>query len=110
MADEDHRSKRLTDLELKVLRTLRLRHQQRWGHWRMSDEYLQDMSRTAVEALTTGSVSGRRREAAAEHRRFRDPGSHPDRIRALARRIEASFHTMPDGWVSADDVKEILGG
>lgn len=105
MSEEHARPTRLTDLEMRVLRALRLRHQQRWPNKRVDDDYLQDLSQVAVDALTTGSASGRRLEM-KESRRYPDPGSAPERIRTLARWIEASYHTMPNGWVSADEMKE----
>jgi hypothetical protein len=70
----------------------------------LGEEFLKMVSRIAVQALTTGSASGRRRDL-REHRRYPDPGSSPDRIRQLARHIEASFTTMPNGWVSADETR-----
>lgn len=105
MPEEPDRSRRLTDLETKVLRALRLRHQQHWHTKLIDDHYLQDLSKVAVEVLTSGSASGRRREV-NQTRRYSDPGCTPERIRTLARWIEASYHTMPNGWVSADEMKE----
>lgn len=101
--------KRLTDLENVVLRALRLHHHEQYLDRPMDDEYLRSMARTAVEALTTGSASGRRREL-REHRRYSDPGSTPDSIRRLARQIENSFTSMPNGWVSAHEQKEYPRG
>lgn len=93
---------KLTDLENLVLRAMRLRHHEQYLGLSMDDEYLKTMARAAVEILTTGSASGRRR-GLRDHRRYPDPGSTPENIRRLARYIEGSFTTMPNGWVSADD-------
>lgn len=109
MPEEPNRPKRLTDLETLVLRAFRLHHQQAFQSARVDDEYLTSLARVAVEALTTGSTSGRRR-GVQEPRRYPDPGSTPERIRTLARWIEGSYHTMPNGWVSADELKERSGG
>jgi hypothetical protein len=84
---------------------MRLHHHQRYLGAPMDDEYLQSMARIAVEALTTGSASGRRREL-KDSRRYSDPGCTPDKIRSLARYIEGSFTAMPNGWTSADEMKE----
>lgn len=109
MHEEPNRPKRLTDLETLVLRALRLHHHQEFPAARMDDSYLASMARVAVEALTTGSASGRRR-GIKEPKRYPDPGSTPDNIRRLARYIEGSFHSMPNGWVSIDDLKEHTNG
>lgn len=98
---ERPRPPRLTDLESRTLRAFRSVVQQQFPSALVDEALLVALACTAVEVLTTGSVSGRRRSE--ERRRYPDPGSTPERIRTLARWIEASYHTMPSGWVSADD-------
>lgn len=105
MSEEPRRPKRLTDLETVVIRALRLRHHQEFPSARLDDGYLASMAQVAVEALSTGSVSGRRR-GVREPRRYPDPGCTPDNIRRLARYIEGSFHSMPNGWTSVHELKE----
>jgi hypothetical protein len=109
LPEEPDRPKRLTDLETLVLRAFRLHHQQEFPSTRVDDHYLSSLARVAVEALTTGSASGRRR-GVKEPRRYPDPGCTPDSIRRLARYIEGSFHSMPNGWVSAYEPKEETSG
>jgi hypothetical protein len=109
LPEEPNRPKRLTDLETVVLREFRLHHHQAFPSARMDDAYLSSLARVAVEALTTGSASGRRR-GVKEPRRYPDPGCTPDSIRRLARYIEGSFHSMPNGWVSAYEPKEETSG
>jgi hypothetical protein len=105
LSEEHSRPKRLTDLEMVVVRALRLHHHQEFPSMRLDDCYLSSMARVAVEALTTGSASGRRR-GMREPRRYPDPGCTPDNIRRLARHIEGSFHSMPNGWTPAHELKE----
>lgn len=108
MQPEPHPPQRLTDLEMVVLRAFRGVAQQQFPLLLTDEAILSVLARTAVDVLTTGSVSGRRR-GVKEPRRYPDPGSSPERIRTLARWIEASYHSMPNGWVSADEMREHPG-
>lgn len=101
------RESRLTDLEKRTFRHMKAAHQQEYPGHSVRTEYLAFMARVAVEALTTGSASGRRIRWGQE--RVPDPGCTPDKIRKLARDIESSFHTMPNGWVSADEERRTRG-
>lgn len=96
-----NREKRLTDLERRAYRHMVAVHAARTPDKALDSPYLSLMARAAVEALTIGSASGRRVRAAEE--RAPDPGSTPERVRSLARSIEDSFHTMPNGWVRAEE-------
>lgn len=91
----------LTDLERRVYLQMSAEHHRRFPDAPFDPLYVGVLARVAVESLTTGSASARRVRAPAS--RTPDPGSSPASIRALARRIEDSFHTMPNGWVRADD-------
>ncbi len=93
----------LSDLERKAYRGMVAEHMRVFPDSTMDGEYLSVMARAVVATLTTGSASGRRLRI--DPKRLPDPGSHPDRIRALARRIEDSFHTMPNGWKRAGEEK-----
>lgn len=96
---------RLTDLETLVLRAFKVLAQQQFPLLLVDEMILLALARTAVEVLTTGSASGRRRTV-HDTRRYPDPGCTPEGLRALARRIEASYHSMPNGWVTADEMRE----
>jgi hypothetical protein len=90
----------MTDLERKVFKALLSTIQRQFPGEEIDYEILAALAKSAVQELTTGAASGRRMKE--QGRRVPDPGSKPERIRYLARRIEGSFHTMPNGWVSVD--------
>jgi hypothetical protein len=76
----------------------------RFGAGAVNDRYLASLAQVAVDTLTTGSFNDRRR-VTDRIQHYADPGCTPDSLRKLARHIEGSFHTMPNGWVSADPQK-----
>lgn len=94
---------RLTDLERRAFRHMMYVHRVHFPGVSADTAHMTAMARAAVEALTTGSASGRR--VRISEQRVPDPGSTPAKIRELARKIEGSFHTMPNGWVSADKME-----
>lgn len=100
---EPRRRGPLSDLERKAYRAMVGEHLACFPDSTMDGAYLRRMARATVQALTTGSASGRRLRI--EPQRLADPGSHPDRIRELARRIEDSFTDMPRGWVRQRDLE-----
>lgn len=99
MPHREHKT--LTDLERRTYRHMVATHQVKHSGKEIDGPYLASMARAAVEALTTGSASGRR--VRNHENRVPDPGATPERIRYLARQIEATYHSMPKGWTSADD-------
>lgn len=101
MPEREQRRPQLTDLERKAFRSMAAVHHKRWPDSEMDVIHMASLARAAVDALTTGSGSGRKLRP-VEHRPPA-PGCTPERIRYLARQIEASYHTMPNGWISADD-------
>lgn len=101
MPDREQRSPQLTDLERKAFRSMSEVHHRRLPGQELDVLHMAALARAAVDALTTGSASGRRLRP-VEHRPPA-PGCTPERIRYLARQIEASYHTMPNGWIRADD-------
>lgn len=93
----------LTDLERRVY--ARFVNHRRANGVEITQGELRDLielSKLAVDTLTTGSASGRRLRAM--DRRPSDPGCTPEKIRALAERIEDSFVDMPEGWVRQRDL------
>jgi len=92
----------LTDLERRVYSRF-INHRRAEGA-PIDQQDLIDLAKLAVDTLTTGSASGRRLRAM--DRRAPDPGCTPDKIRALAERIEDSFAEMPEGWVRQRDLDE----
>jgi hypothetical protein len=66
--------------------------------------YLSQMAQVVVQALTTGTASGRRVRLST--RRLPDPGCTPDKIRQLARTIEDGYTDMPEGWVRQRDLED----
>ncbi len=87
----------LSDLERRVYS--RLANYRRAAGQPVDQQDLSALAKLAVDTLTTGSASGRRLRAM--DRRETDPGCTPDKIRQLARTIEDTFTTMPNGWVRA---------
>lgn len=93
----------LTDLERRVYsRFANHRRANGVDITRAEMEDLTELARLAVDTLTTGSASGRRLRVM--DRRPQDPGCTPEKIRALAARIEDSFAVMPQGWVRQRDI------
>ena len=91
----------MTDLERRTFKVLLSAHQRHFPAKDADYAVLVILAKAAVSALTKGTASGRR--LSTTERRIPDPGSSPNRIRYLARQIEGSFHTMPNGWVPADE-------